>query len=120
MTTAEINAFLTEKMPDFTLAWFPTIKTRAGYSEAVTAFDNEIRDNMEAAVTKMLAAGVPESMFVDEDPIDKRIIIAITHYVNAYCGMDRSDTPKYERMFSAAVKNLQLEDGGAWDVDDNN
>lgn len=117
MTTAEINAFLAGKMPDFVLAWLPVIKTRAGYSEAITAFDQEIRDNMEAAVTKMLAAGVPEAMFVDKDPIDKRIIVAITHYVNAYSGMDRSDTPKYERLFSAAVKNLQLEDGGAWDVD---
>lgn len=32
MTTAEINAFLAARMPDFALAWFPTIKTRAGYS----------------------------------------------------------------------------------------
>lgn len=117
MTTAEINEFLAEKMPGFTLAWFPTIKTRAGYSEAVTTFDREIRDNMEAAVTKMLAAGVPEALFVDEDPIDKRILLTITHYVNAYCGMDRADTNKYLKLFSDSVKNLQLEDGGAWDVD---
>ena len=117
MTTAEINGFLAEKMPDFTLAWFPTIKKRAGYSEALTAFDTEIQDAMEAAITKMLAAGVPEDLFVAEDPIDKRIIIAITSYVNAYCGQDRTDTNKYLKLFSDGVKNLQLEDGGAWDVD---
>ena len=117
MTTAEINEFLAEKLPDFMLAWFPVIKTRAGYSEAITAFDTEIRDSMEAAVTKMLAAGVPEAMFVDEEPIDKRILLTIAHYVNAYCGMDRTDTNKYLKLFSDSVKNLQLEDGGAWDVD---
>lgn len=120
MTTAEINVFLAEKMSDFVLAWLPTIKTRAGYSEAITAFDQEIQDAMEAAVTKMLAAGVPESLFVSEDPIDKRIIITITCYVNAYCGQDRTDTNKYLKLFSDGVKNLQLEDGGAWDVDVSN
>ena len=117
MTTADINKYMAEKMPDFMLAWFPVIKTRAGYSEAVTAFDIEIRDSMEAAVTKMLAAGVPEAMFVDEEPIDKRVLLTIAHYVNAYCGMDRTDTNKYLKLFSDSVKNLQLEDGGAWDVD---
>lgn len=117
MTTAEIKTFLSDTMPKFVLAWFPTIKKRAGYSEALTAFDTEIQDAMEAAVTKMLAAGVPEDLFVAKDPIDKRIIIAITSYVNAYCGQDRTDTNKYLKLFSDGVKNLQLEDGGAWDVD---
>ena len=119
MTTAEIKTFLSDTMPEFVLAWFPTIKKRAGYSEALTAFDTEIQDAMEAAVTKMLAAGVPEDLFVAKDPIDKRIIIAITSYVNAYCGQDRTDTNKYLKLFSDGVKNLQLEDGGAWDVDVN-
>lgn len=120
MNTADIKTFMSERMPDFTLAWFPKIKTRAGYSEAITAFDQEIQDAMEAAATKMLAAGVPESLFVSEDPIDKRIIITIACYVNAYCGQDRTDTNKYLKLFSDGVKNLQLEDGGAWDVDINN
>lgn len=117
MTTADIKTFMSERMPEFMLAWFSKIKTRAGYSEALTAFDEEIRDAIEAAVTKMLAAGVPTDLFVTEDPIDKRIIIAITSYVNAYCGQDRTDTNKYLKLFSDGVKNLQLEDGGAWDVD---
>lgn len=117
MTTADIKTFMSERMPEFMLSWFSKIKTRAGYSEALTAFDEEIRDAIEAAVTKMLAAGVPTDLFVTEDPIDKRIIIAITSYVNAYCGQDRTDTNKYLKLFSDGVKNLQLEDGGAWDVD---
>lgn len=117
MTTAEINTFLAEKMPGFVVAWFPTIKERAGYSADITAYDTEIQDNMEAAITKMLAAGVPEDLFVDKDPIDKRVLLTITHYVNAYCGMDRTDTDSYLKLFSDSVKNLQLEDGGAWDVD---
>ena len=117
MNTADIKTFMSERMPEFVLAWFSKIKTRAGYSEALTAFDEEIRDAIEAAVTKMLAAGVPTDLFVTEDPIDKRIIIAITSYVNAYCGQDRTDTNKYLKLFSDGVKNLQLEDGRAWDVD---
>ena len=117
MNTADIKTFMSERMPEFVLAWFSKIKTRAGYSEALTAFDEEIRDAIEAAVTKMLAAGVPEDLFVTEDPIDKRIIIAITCYVNAHCGQDRTDTSKYLKLFSDNVRNLQTEDGGAWDVD---
>ena len=117
MTTAELNAFRKDKMPGFVYAWFPTIKERVGYSAAITAYDREIQDNMEAAVAKMLAAGVPEDMFVTDESIDKRILLAIALYVSAYNGLDRTDTQGYLKLFSDSVKNLQLEDGGAWDVD---
>lgn len=117
MTTAEINTFLSETMPDFTLAWFDNIKQKVGYSTQITAFDTEIQDLMEAAVTKMLAAGVPEALFVTEDPIDKRVLNAIVQYVKADIEQDRTDTDKYLKRFHECVSNLQLEDGGAWDVD---
>lgn len=119
MTTEELNTFLSDSMPSFTLAWFATIKERAGYSSSITAFDQEITDYMEAAVTDMLTGGVPASMFVDAEPIDKRILNAIAQYVKAYIEHDRTDTPKYLDLFHRLVFKLSIEDGGAWDVDDN-
>lgn len=117
MTTAELTAFLSDTMSDFVTAWFSKVKARAGYADSVTAFDTEISDLMEAAVTDMLTGGVPEALFVTEAPIDKRILDAIASYVNAKIEHDRRDTLMYMDLYHQNVRKLSLEDGGAWDVD---
>lgn len=116
MTTEELVTFQSEKMPGFIAAWFDRIKERVGYAESVTAFNQEITDLAEAAVTDMLTGGVPEAMFVNEG-VDKRILNTISLYVNAYIEHDRADTQKYLDLFHKNVLKLSLEDGGAWDVD---
>ena len=116
MTTEELATFRTEKMDDFIAAWFDRIKERVGYAESVTAYDQEVKDLAEAAVADMLTGGVPEAMFVEEG-IDKRILNTISLYVNAYIEHDRTDTQKYLDLFHKNVLKLSLEDGGAWDVD---
>lgn len=116
MTTEELATFRTEKMDDFIAAWFDRIKERVGYAESVTAFNQEITDLAEAAVADMLTGGVPEAMFVNEG-VDKRILNTISLYVNAYIEHDRTDTQRYIDLFHRNVLKLSLEDGGAWDVD---
>lgn len=116
MTTEELATFRTEKMGGFIDAWFSSIKLRCGYDIDVTAFDNEIRDLVEAAVMDMLTAGVPEDLFVTEN-LDKRILNALALYVQAYIEQDRSDTNRYTALYKRVVFKLSLEDGGGWDVE---
>lgn len=118
MTTAELNTFLADKMPGFVAVWFSKVKEGVGYVPEISAYDGEIRDKMEAAVTDMLTGGVPEDMFRIDSTIDKRILNTIILYVNAYIEHDRTDTQKYLDLFHKNVMKLSLEDGGAWDVDE--
>ena len=120
MTTEELATFRTEKMSGFVDAWFSSIKIRSGYEIDVTAYDDEIRDLVEAAVMDMLTAGVPEDLFVTHN-IDKRLLNALALYVQAYIEQDRSDTNRYQTLYKRTVFKLSLEDGGGWDdVEPNN
>ena len=120
MTTEELATFRTEKLSGFVDAWFSSIKIRCGYEIDVTAYDDEIRDLVEAAVMDMLTAGVAEDLFVTEN-LDKRILNALSLYVQAYIEQDRSDTNRYQSLYKRTVFKLSLEDGGGWDyVEPNN
>jgi DNA-binding FrmR family transcriptional regulator len=44
MTTEELKAFREEKLPGFITKWFSNVKTRIGYEESITAYDDEIKD----------------------------------------------------------------------------
>ena len=123
MTTEELKTFREEKLSGFVAKWFSNIKTRIGYEESITAYDDEIKDLMESAVMDMLTAGVPEDMFEYTAPqgqtvtIDKRILNAIALYVQAYIEQDRSDTNRYTSLYKRIVFKLSLEDGGGFDVE---
>jgi hypothetical protein len=120
MTTEELAIFRETKMGGFIDAWFDSIKIRSGYEEGVMAYDDEIRDLVEAAVTDMLTAGVSEDLFVTKN-LDKRILNALALYVQAYIEQDRSDTNRYQSLYKRTVFKLSLEDGGGWDyVEPNN
>jgi hypothetical protein len=120
MTTEELAIFRETKMGGFIDAWFDSIKIRSGYEEGVTAYDKEIRDLVESGVMDMLTAGVAEDLFVTEN-LDKRILNALSLYVQAYIEQDRSDTNRYQSLYKRTVFKLSLEDGGGWDnVEPNN
>ena len=120
MTTEELAIFREEKLSGFVDAWFSSIKIRCGYEIDVTEYDDEIRDLVEAAVMDMLTAGVAEDLFVTEN-LDKRILNALSLYVQAYIEQDRSDTNRYQSLYKRTVFKLSLEDGGGWDyVEPNN
>ena len=126
MTTEELKVFRQEKLDDFIDTYLASVKAHAGYMEEITAFDGEIRDLMGSAVMDMLTAGVPADMFDVEDSngeeirADDRILLAVSCYVQAYIGQDRSDTNRYLNLYKSNVRKLSTEDGGAWDVEPNN
>lgn len=87
------------------------VKSRCGIPESVTVYDDaELRPLIEDALEDMRTAGVPawilEDKGVDTNP---RVLTAVTHYVNANRGSDRSDTQICMRMYRNKLRKLQLE-----------
>lgn len=84
------------------------IKKRCGIS--VSVYDEDIENYITDCREDMLAAGVPAELFPEnETEINKQVITAVTLYVKAYLGNDRSDTEKYLDLYRKKVFRLTLE-----------
>lgn len=83
------------------------IKKRCGIAEAVTVYDEDITSYIEDCKEDMIASGVSESIISEEN---NQIITAVTLYVKAYIGNDRTDTEKYLELYRKKVFRLTLED----------
>lgn len=85
------------------------IKKRCGI--AVNVYDDDIKAYIADCREDMAAAGVPENLFPEEEDaeIDSQVITAVTLYVKAYLGNDRSDTEKYLDLYRKKVFRLTLE-----------
>lgn len=85
------------------------IKKRCGIS--VSVYDEDIEAYISDCREDMLAAGVPESLFPknQETEINAQVITAVTLYVKAYLGSDRTDTEKYMDLYRRKVFRLTLE-----------
>lgn len=80
------------------------IKKRCGISVGV--YDAEIRDYINDCTEEMIASGVPPDMIEAEN---SQVLTAVTLYVKAYLGNDRSDTEKYLDLYRKKVFRLTLE-----------
>ena len=87
---------------------FNAVKSRCGIAKGIDVYDAEIADYIEDAKIDMLASGVPKSLIDSQGP---GIVTAVTLYVKAYLGNDRSDTEKYLDLYRKKVFRLTLEDG---------
>lgn len=83
------------------------VKIRCGIISDITIYDQEIKDYIEDGKSDMIASGVPGYLIERED---ERIVTAITCYVKAYLGNDRSDTEKYLKLYREKVFRLTLEE----------
>ncbi len=72
------------------------IKKRCGIAESITVFDDEIKDLMSSAKADLMSAGVLKEVLQSEN---KEYLNALTCYVKAYRGNDRTDTEKYLKMY---------------------
>ena len=81
------------------------IRKRCGI--AVPVYDEEISGYIEDCLEEMSASGVPRRLLSGED---SRVLTAVTLYVMAYLGNDRSDTSKYLDLYRKKVFRLTLED----------
>lgn len=80
------------------------IKKRCGI--AVDVYDDDIQNYIDDCAEDMIASGVPPDFIGRENP---QALTAITLYVKAYLGNDRSDTEKYLDLYRKKVFRLTLE-----------
>ena len=81
------------------------IKLRCGSAKQITVYDEEINGYIEDARADLIDSGVPPDLV---NTPDERIITAITLYVKANIGDDRSDTEIYMDMYRKKVFRLAL------------
>lgn len=81
------------------------IKERCGIAKAVAVFDSDINLYIEDCKADMAASGVDQSI-IDEE--NAQVLTAVTLYVKAYLGNDRTDTEKYLDLYRKKVFRLTL------------
>lgn len=72
------------------------IKKSCGIAQMVTVYDEEIQDLIQSAKADLMAGGVIKEVITSDI---EQLLNAITCYVKAYRGNDRSDTEKYLKMY---------------------
>lgn len=83
------------------------VKARCGIASEITVYDDEIDGYIADADADLIASGVDASLIRAEKP---GVVTAVTLYVKAHLGDDRSDTEKYMDMYRKKVFRLTLED----------
>lgn len=83
------------------------IKQRIGIASSVTVYDYDIDLYMWDCIMDMRDSGVPEETLAREDP---RVVTAVTLYVKAHIGNDRSDTSRYLSLYRQKVSRLILDE----------
>lgn len=89
-----------------------TIKDRLGIESRVTAYDGELESLISAALKDIRAAGVPETL-MEEDNEDDRVVLAVTAFIRATYGDDRTSVTRYNQMYQSMVFRLCQEEGGS-------
>ena len=84
------------------------IKSRCGIPENIDVYDDDINIYIKDCLEDMKASGVPERLL--DKPRKPQVITAVTLYVKAYLGDDRSDTEMYLKLYRQKVFRLTLED----------
>lgn len=82
------------------------IKERCGIAAEITVYDNEIGGYIKDCEADMAASGVPL-----EEVKEEQLLTAVTLYVKAYIGNDRTDTDKCLKLYRDKVFRLTLEGG---------
>ena len=70
------------------------VKLRCGIAPEIIVYDEEIEMYIKDALEDMRASGVPEWLLSTER-VHPQTLTAVTLYVKAYLGSDRTDTDKY-------------------------
>lgn len=86
------------------------IKERCGIAPSVKVYDSDIETYIEDCRADMAASGVPKE--IAESDTHAGALTAVTLYVKAYIGNDRTDTEKYLELYRNRVFRLSLEEGG--------
>lgn len=82
------------------------IKKRCGIALQITTYDEDITGYIGDCTDDMVASGVDKSLI---DAEKKGVITAVTCYVKANLGNDRTDSEQYMKMYRDKVFRLSLE-----------
>ena len=82
------------------------VKRRCGIAPGVKAYDSDIQLYIEDAEQDLVASGVPPDLVKDRTPA---VVTAVSLYVKALIGNDRTDTEKYMDLYRKKVFRLTLE-----------
>ena len=93
---------------------FDEVKARCGIAAGVTVYDGEIMSYLEDCKEDLRASGVPEGITAGREHYPQ-LVTAVSLYVRAEMGHDRSDTEKYLDLYRKKVFRMRLE-GGEDDV----
>lgn len=85
------------------------IKSRCGIPEDIDTYDIDIQVYINDCLADMKASEVPERL-LDLNGTDPQVKTAVTLYVKAYLGDDRSDTETYLKLYRQKVFRLTMED----------
>ena len=85
------------------------VKLRCGIAPEIAVYDEEIEMYAADALEDMRASGVPDWL-LDPERVNPQTLTAVTLYVKAYLGNDRTDTDKYLDLYRKKVFRLALED----------
>lgn len=89
---------------------FEAVKRRLGIAEAIKIYDADIQLYIGDCVQDLIASGVPETVVSAET---EAVLTAVTLYVSAYLGNDRTDTDRYLDLYRQKVFRLTLEPDGS-------
>lgn len=84
------------------------VKSRCGIPEEIDVYDEDIRMYIQDCIEDMKAAGVPDRLFGETN--NPQVVTAVTLYVKAYLGDDRSDTETYMKLYRQKVFRLTMEE----------
>lgn len=92
------------------------VRDRVGISEDICDYDEDIRLYIRDALADMRDSGCPSSLLpstedAEDAPVavtDERVLTAVSCYVMAYLGTDRSDTNRYLDLYRKKVFRLAL------------
>lgn len=89
------------------------VRDRIGISEDIYDYDEDIRLYIRDALADMRDSGCLSSLLPqdEEAPVagtDERVLTAVSCYVMAYLGTDRSDTNRYLDLYRKKVFRLTL------------
>lgn len=83
------------------------VKRRCGIGMNVTCYDEDIQEYINDCKNDMVASGVPGHLIEEEK--NESVLTAVTLYVKAYLGNDRTDTEQYLNLYRQKVFRLTLE-----------
>lgn len=69
------------------------------------AYDDEIKDLIEACKLDLKISGVASSLIIDTDPLIKQ---AVKSYIKAHFGYDNPDSDKFKESYSLLKQHLAI------------